>query len=206
MSSFRSEPFLWIHLAGLAVVPLSLLVVWLALAVGSPLPFFWLELIFIAAVGIVPVFWMQWNRPFDIFSLLILALKPEAMTAEQQRILSLFKRKKQRFWALVTAGIMLLLLWQIYRLGPLAALVTPLSPQWRIVGVLLAAVAFLVSNLFVQVPVSVLGVLSTSEQQFAVTEPLPAEKILQEFTIPGFRVGKVLPFLTTEASSESTIT
>ena len=37
MRSFRSEPFLWIHLAGIAVAPLGLLVVWLALAIGDPL-------------------------------------------------------------------------------------------------------------------------------------------------------------------------
>ena len=37
MRSFRSEPFLWIHLAGIAVAPLGLLVVCLALAIGDPL-------------------------------------------------------------------------------------------------------------------------------------------------------------------------
>ncbi|XTZ13067.1 MAG: low-complexity tail membrane protein, partial [cyanobacterium endosymbiont of Rhopalodia inflata] len=44
MNNFRSEPFLWIHLAGIAVVPLSLQLVLLGLAVGDPFPLFWLEL------------------------------------------------------------------------------------------------------------------------------------------------------------------
>ncbi|MGK7877914.1 MAG: low-complexity tail membrane protein [Xenococcaceae cyanobacterium] len=201
MRSFRSEPFLWIHLAGLVVVPLSLEVVWLGLAVGDPLLPFWLELLGVAAVGIVPVFLMQWIRPFDIFSLLIVALKPEQMTPEQQRILSLLKTKGQRLLTAIAAVFMLWVLWQIYRLAPIAAMVAPFSPQWRIAGLLLAAFAFLVSNLFVQVPVSVLGVLFTSEQQFEATEPCPREKIPQEFTIPGFRVDKILPTLATETTT-----
>jgi hypothetical protein len=192
MRSFWSEPFLWIHLAGIAVVPLALQLVWLGLAVGDPLPLFWLELIFLALVGIVPVFWMQWTRPFDIFSLLIVALKPENMTLEQRRILSLFTRKKQRWLTIITAGIMLVILWQIYWLAPLAAKGASFLPQWRIVGLLLAALAFGISNLFLQIPVSVLGVLLTREQTLAKAEPYDLDKISQKFTMPGFRVNKIL--------------
>ena len=202
MRPFWSERFLWIHLAGLAVVPLSLQVVWLGLAVGAPLPLFWIELLFLAAVGLVPIFWMQWNRPFDIFSLLIVALKPEEMTPEQRRILSLFKTNKQRFLTAIAAVFMLWVLWQIYRLAPVAAMAASFLPQWRIAGLLLAALAFGASNLFVQVPVSVLGVLLTSEKQFAATEPCAPEKITQEFTIPGFRVEKIWQGLVTEATPE----
>ncbi|NES80896.1 MAG: low-complexity tail membrane protein [Moorea sp. SIO2B7] len=196
MRSFWSEPFLWIHLAGLAMFPLLIELVWLALAVGDPLPVFWLEFLFVALVGIVPVFWMQWNRPFDIFSILIVALKPEQMTLGQRQILSLFKTKKQRLLTAIAGVLMLVVLWQLYRLAPVVELVvSPFFPQWRFLGLLMATVAFLVSNLFLQVPLSVLGILFTSEQQFAATEPCELEKIPQEFTIFGFQVGKILPFL-----------
>src|SRR4028118_1567963 len=93
MRSFWTEPFLWIHLAGLAAVPLALEFVWLGLAVGDPILPVWMELLLIAVVGIAPVLWMQLIRPFDIFSILVLALKPEQLTVEQRRILSLFKTK-----------------------------------------------------------------------------------------------------------------
>jgi hypothetical protein len=193
MKSFWSEPFLWIHLAGFATVPLTLQVVWLGLAVGDPLPFYWLELLLLAAVGILPPLWMQWHRPFDIFSLLIVALKPDKLTSQQQKILSLFSNKKQRFIAAIAAILMVGVLWELYQLAPLAALAASFLPQWRILGLAMAGGAFLLSNLFVQVPLSVLGVLSTSEEQFSAREIIPPEKIKQTFTIPGFRVDKILP-------------
>ncbi len=189
--SFWSEPFLWIHLSGIAVAPLALLVLWLSLAVGDPLTPFWLELVVLAAIAILPIFWMQWNRPFEIFSLLIISLKPDVLTAEQRKILSLFKTKKQRLLSLITALIMLVLLWGIYQFAPVAALPVVGFPQTRILGLMIAAIAFLVSNLFIQVPVSVLGVLLTKEEYFTNIEPLTSEQISQAFTVPGFRVKKI---------------
>jgi hypothetical protein len=189
---------LWIHLAGIAIAPLFLQIVWLGLAVGDPLPFVWLELLFIVAIGILPIFWMQWQRPFDIFSILFLALKPEKLTPPQKQILSLFKTRKQRILSLVVALGMSWILWQLYQLAPLAAIAASVLPQWRILGLLIAALAFLVSNLFVQVPVSVLGVLLTSEQQFSATEPYLVAQIPQQFTVPGLKVEKILPTIVTD--------
>jgi hypothetical protein len=196
---FKSEPFLWIHLAGLAAVPVLLQVVWLGLSLGDPLPFFWLELLILVIVGVVPVFLMQWIRPFDIFSILILSIKPEQITPQQGQILSLFKTKKQRALTVIAGLLMIAALWELYQLAPLAAIASSFLPQSRLIGLLIASVAFLASNLFVQVPVSVLGVLSTSEQQFTATEPYPTEKILKDFTVPGLRVGKILPVVVKES-------
>lgn len=201
MRSFWSEPFLWIHLAGIAVVPIALQLVWVGFAIGDPVLPYWLELLLVGAIGILPILWMQWNKPFDIFSLLIIALRPDALTLQQQRLLSLFKRSQQRLLALLTAILMALVLWQLYRWSPLVAVVASFLPQWRILGLSIAAVGLLVSNLFIQVPVSVLGVLSASEEQFETIEPCTPEKIRQYFTIPGFRVKKILP--NTEISAES---
>lgn len=196
--SFRAEPFLWIHLAGIAIAPLLLQVVWLGLAVGDPLPFVWLELLLLAIVGILPVWWMQWQRPFDIFSLLLLSVRPDKLTPQQRQILSLLKTKKQRFLSLAVALGMVWVLWQLYRLAPLAAIAASFLPQWRILGLLIAALAFLASNLFVQVPVSVLGVLASSESQVNAIEPQPGEQIVRQFTVPGFKIEKILPLLATE--------
>jgi len=191
MRSFWSEPFLWIHLAGIAVAPLALLVLWLSLAIGEPLTPFWLELVFLAVIAVAPIFWMQWSRPFEIFSLLVVALKPDVLTDEQRKILSLFKTTKQRLLALITALIMLGLLWDIYQFAPIAALPVENFPQVRILGLIIAAIAFLVGNLFIQVPVSVLGILLTKEDVFRNVEPLNSEQISQLFTVPGFRVKKI---------------
>ena len=198
--SFRSEPFLWIHLAGFAVVPLSLQAMWLGLAVGEPLGWSWIELVAIAAIGIIPPLWMQLNRPFDIFSLLIVAIKPEQLTREQRQLLSLFKTRKEQFLAIIAAMLMLIVLRQLYQIAPMAAVAASFIPPVRLIGLLLAAVAFLVSNLFVQVPISVLGVLTTSEQRFAATEPLPSEAARQGLTVPGFRVNQILPTPVTKST------
>ena len=191
MSNFRSEPFLWIHLTGAAAVPLLLQIVWLGLAVGDPLSPFWLELLLLGAVGILPVFWMQWNRPFDIFSLLFVSLKPQVLTPQQLSLLSLFKCNRERLLALTAALAMAAVLWLIYQSAPLAASAAAFLPQWRILGLSLAAIAFLVSNLFVQVPLSVLAILLTKEAQLAAVNPYSAEQIAQAFTVPGLRVDKI---------------
>lgn len=204
MRSYRSEPFLWIHFAGIAVVPLALQVVGLGLSLGDPLPFFWLELLFLVAVGIVPILWMQWNRPFDIFSLLIIALKPNKLTAEQLKILTLFKLGKQRGLSAIAALVMLVILWQVYRVAPLASIAAdsiPFLPQWRVVGLSIAAIGLLTSHLFLQVPVSVLGVLLTRSQIWEKVEPYLPEKIAKDFSVPGFKVDKILPIVEPQAPS-----
>jgi hypothetical protein len=204
MRSFWTEPFLWIHLAGIAALPLALELVWLGLAVGDPILPVWLELLLLAAVGILPVLWMQLTRPFDIFSILILAMKPEQLTQEQRRLLSLFKTKTNSVVTIAAAVFMLWVLWQIYRVAPVAATVAPFAARWRIIGLLWAGLAFLVSNLFLQVPLSVAQVLLTSESEFAATEPYPLEKMPQDFTIPGVRVNQILPLAVTESTASAT--
>lgn len=193
MRSFWSEPFLWIHLAGLASLPLWLAVCWLGLAVGDPLLPVGLEMFLVVIAGIVPVLWMQLVRPFNIFSILVVALKPEQLTTQQRQILSLFQRPLNKVLALLAPFFLVWVLWQIYIAAPIAALITPFSPEWRLAGLLLTAVAFYGANLFLQVPVSVLGVLLTSESTFSAIAPYPVEKIRQDFTIPGLEVNKILP-------------
>ena len=204
MRSFWSEPFLWIHLAGLAAVPLCLELCWLGLAVGDPVFPVWFEFVLVAGIGIAPVLLMQLTRPFYIFSILAVAMKPEQLTLLQRSILSLFQTPINRLLAGFVAVFMLWVLWQIYQVAPVAAVVAPFPPSWRLAGLLLAGVAFLASNLFLQVPVSVLRVLVTSEVAFAGTEPYPLEKIPQEFSIPGLRVNQILPPVVTDLPPATT--
>ncbi|MEZ2240463.1 low-complexity tail membrane protein [Microcoleus sp.] len=193
MRSFWSEPFLWIHLAGLAALPIFLGLCWLGLAVGSPLLPVWLEVFLVGAAGIVPVLWMQWFRPFYIFSILVVAVKPQNLTNAQQRILAGFKSRLNQGLALFLAILLAVILWQLYRFSPLAASVAPFPPQWRLAGLLLAAGAFLASNLFLQVPASVLAVLLTPESELAARQPHVLDKVGFDFTIAGWQVDRILP-------------
>lgn len=189
----RSEPFLWIHLVGIALFPALVGVTLIGLAVGNSFAYF-IELPLLAAIAILPILLMQLSRPFDIFSVLIFSLKPEYLTEDQRKILALFQIFKQKIISVITAGIMLFLLWLLYRLSPLAIAIAGFIPQWRILGLAIAAIGFLASNLFVQVPISVLLVLLTKESKLAQLEPYSREKIEHDFTIPGFKVSKILWF------------
>ena len=62
MSQFRADSYLWIHLWGIALLPLFLEVVWLSLAIGDPFFPFWIELILLVAIGIFPIFLMQHSK------------------------------------------------------------------------------------------------------------------------------------------------
>lgn len=201
MRSFWTEPYLWIHLAGIAALPLLLELCLLGLAVGDPLLPVWLEMVLVAGIGIAPALWMQWSRPFYIFSIVAVSLKPEQLTEEQRRILRLLKTSEGQVVSVLVPVFLLGVLWQVYRIAPVAASVAPFPAEWRWLGLLLAAIAFLGCNLFLQVPVSVVRAMLTSETEFAGLEPYPVEAIRRSFTIPGVQVNQILPPL--EPSSAS---
>ncbi len=207
MRSFWSDPYLWIHLAGLAALPVWLELCFLGLAVGDPIFSIWLELAFVEIVGIVPILWMQWQRPFYIFSLLAIALKPESLTLPQRQLLTRFKSLPNRLLAVVVAILWAIMLRQLYVFAPIGAAAVPFSIESHGLGLLVAAIAFLGSHLFLQVPVSVASVMLTSDFAFANTEPYPVAQIAQDFTSLGLPVSQLLPeFLGDSAASRITET
>lgn len=204
MNNFRLEPFLWIHVAGLALTPLLLIVMWIGFAVSDPWPFYWAELVLVGVIGVMPILWMQWTKPFDFFSLLFLAVRPSSLTEEQRKLLRLLKTRKNKIFHSITAIGLLGIGGLLYQLAPFAAVTASILPQWRILGLAIAAIAFLLCNLFVQVPVSVLGILSTSEKTWLATEPIPLDQVSSHFTVIGLRVNKI--FLIPTLNSTSNVT
>jgi hypothetical protein len=197
--NIRDEPFLWIHLAGVALFPASIVLTLIALGIGDSFPYF-IELPLLAAIAILPILLMQLTRPFDIFSVLIFSLKPESLTEQQRQILSFFQTLKHKAISVIAAIFMLLVLWSIYRLSPLVIGIVAFLPQWRILGLAIAATSFFFSNLFLQVPLSVLQVLTLKNSKLTHLEPYLLEKIERDFTVPGIKVSKILWFL--ESPSE----
>ncbi|MCL6435175.1 MAG: low-complexity tail membrane protein [Leptolyngbyaceae cyanobacterium HOT.MB2.61] len=193
MRSFWSDPYLWIHLAGLAAVPIFLELCLLGFAVGDPALPVWLELLLVSVIGIAPILWMQWQRPFYIFSLVAVALKPEQLTDDQRRLLTLFKSQRNQILAGVVSVLLFFVLYQVYQIAPIAAPVVPFPAGWRVLGLLLAGIAFLAANLFAQVPLSVLGVMLHSDSVFAATAPYPLEQIRFSFSLFGLQVTRILP-------------
>lgn len=193
MRSFWSDPFLWIHLSGIAAIPILLETVLVGLAIGKPILPAWIELILIGIIGILPILLMQWLRPFDIFSVVMLAIKPEKLNLQQRRILRMFKSPVNRIIAVIVAVVLAVILWQLYRIAPLAFFAVSWLPQYRSLGLVIACLAFLASNLFLQIPVSVMAVMLTSEAKYLATEPYAVEAIRQDFTILGWQVNQILP-------------
>jgi hypothetical protein len=187
----KSEPFLWIHLAGIAAFPLFLQVAWVGLAIGDPLPLVWLEWLFLGTIVVVPILWMQWARPFDIFSLLFVALRPDRLTPEQLKILSLFKRPSHRLVTILGTVLFIAIVWQVYRFAPLADSIAGVFPRWRFLGLVIAGVALLLAHLFLQVPLSVLAVLLTNDRVWREIEPVAIERIPQLFTLFGIKVNRI---------------
>lgn len=197
----RSEPFLWIHFGGIIVFPLMLGITVIGLTVGDRYNYL-IELPWLIAIAILPVSLMQLYRPFNIFSVLFVALQPEFLTQKQRKILALFKRKQQKVFSAIATGLMLFSLWLLYNFSPVIELAN-LLPQQRILGLAIASIAFLGSNLFLQIPLSAFQVLLTSESEFAQIEQCSLEEIKSNFTTAGIKVSK-LPLLTTSTREQET--
>jgi hypothetical protein len=201
MSFVRDEPFIWIHLAGIVTLPVSLGLVWLGLSLGQPLPLAYGEFIAIAIFGIFPVLWMQLVRPFNIFSILFVSLYPQSLSDKQRQILALFKTKSHRWLSVMAAGSTIVMLWSIYFVAPQANLSFSWLPQWRWLSLAISCLAFLSSNLFLQVPLAVLRILTIDSTRLAAISPHPVEQIEEDFTSFGWRVDRILPFSTVSAQS-----
>lgn len=191
----RRDPYLWIHLAGLATVPLWLDLCLSGLAVGDPVVPPWLELTTLGWVGTVPVLWMQLQRPFYIFSIPGLAVRPDKLGEDRRRLLTLQRSWSSRGLVVGSAIALFFILYWLYQLAPIAADTTPFATKSRAVGWLICAIAFLFANLFTQVPATVIPLLLASPQRRDKARPYDPAAILKHFMVIGIRVPAILPDL-----------
>ena len=198
----RSEPFLWIHLGGIIMFPFFFLLTSVGLAVGKSYSYL-LEIFLSIAIAILPVLLMQLYRPFNIFSVLFISLKPQSLTENRRKILALFQRKQQKFMNAIAAVFMLFSLGLAYYLSSTAIVVriADLLPQQHSLGLVIAIVAFFGSNLFFQIPLSALQVLLSDELELAQIELYTPEAVANKFTTPGIKIDKApwIDKLTSEA-------
>ncbi|MBN8563110.1 MAG: low-complexity tail membrane protein [Leptolyngbya sp. UWPOB_LEPTO1] len=191
MQSFWSDPYLWIHLAGIAALPLSLLICLLGFAAGDPILPPWLEIGLVAIAGIAPIAWMQSQKPFCIFSLLFVALRPERLSELQRKLLALFLVRRSPIGIGLVALVLVLILRWIYAIAPIAEAITPISSHG--LGLIVAAIGFLASNLFVQVPFSVFLVMASSDADVMQLEPIPVDQVAKRFLVFGIPVNQIVP-------------
>ncbi|MGB3297349.1 MAG: low-complexity tail membrane protein [Phormidesmis sp.] len=192
MVQLQQNRYLWVHFVGLATVPLLLDGCLAGLASAAP-AFGYpaagsLQFWAIALFGIVPTLWMQLAKPFYIFSLPPLALKPTELTDDQRRCLQLLKTLQMKILAVVTAGLALWLLWWLYgrslRINPV---ITPAA------GLIIAAVSFFFICALLQISVSAGRSILVGPKTLQRVVPVESSAIATDFLILGLRVKKILP-------------
>ncbi len=200
-SVFKSDPFLWIHLSGLAAVPIWLELGWLGLATGGPVLPVPLEVGIVAGVsGVLPAV-MQLLRPFYIFSIPGLVVRAGQLGVSQRQILRQMSDRRNYLVILAVPLVWSGIIWQLYRLAPLVSGASPLPAGWHGVGLAIAIGAFALANLMTQVPLAVLQVLLTPEAELAALEPYPTAQIPQDFTGLGWPVDRI-PLVPTPVATD----
>lgn len=187
------DPYLWLHLVGLATLPLTLSLMAIALAWGIPFPFSVAELVLIVLVGGIPVWVLQILRPWQPFGFLIFQIPPERMDERQKKILRLIQGTRQPVLNAVGAVFMVILLWQIAHYSPLATGMTEGLWQWRIFGLLGAIAGFFLSNVSLQMSITLLPTLFLSEQTVREIDPHPNVSIRRDFACWGLSMGQLFP-------------
>lgn len=198
MKAFWADPYLWVHAAGIATVPLWLVICFLGLAAGDPILPSGFEIFLVALAGIGPIAWMQWKKPFCIYSLLAVSLREEQLTEEQRRILTLFKQRRNPLLIGAGAGVLFLILRQLYISAIVIEQVTPIPNHG--LSLIVAIVGFLGANLFLQVPLSVLQVLLADDNDCQQAPPYDVRAIGTDFFEPGVKVNQILPSLRDDVS------
>ncbi len=192
LMQLQQNRYLWVHLVGLAAVPVLLDICLAGLASAGPAfdyptagSFqFWA----IALLGIVPPLWMQLTRPFYIFSLPPLALKPNELSEDQRRCLQLLKTLQMKVLAVITAGLSGWVLWWLYGRSPqITPVMTPAA------GLISAAIAFFFVCAFLQIAVSAGRSILVGPDTLKRVVPVEESAIAADFLILGLRVKKILP-------------
>ena len=198
MFKVQQNRYLWVHLVGLAAVPLLLDICLAGLASARPAfnyaEAFGFQFWTVALIGVVPSLWMQIQKPFYIYSLPPLAVNPSLISEGDRRSLTVLKSWQMKALAGVTAGFLVWLLAQLYAKLP------QISPVMKSgVGLVSAITAFFFVCLFLQISVSVGRSLLISQDTLQRVKPFEASEIPSSFLIPGLRVSKILPTKPIEA-------
>ncbi|ANV83708.1 hypothetical protein AWQ21_04510 [Picosynechococcus sp. PCC 7003] len=187
------EPYFWLHVAGLALLPLIWSLLAIALAIGIPFPVANVELGLIVLLGGVPVWLLQILRPWQPFSLFVFQIPPERLDERQRQILRLVQGTRQPILNVLGAIAMVILLWQVAHYAPLAVGLTAGLPQWHILGLFAAILLFFFGNILLQIPLTLLPALLISETTAQAIDPHPTVSIRRDFACWGLPLGQLFP-------------
>lgn len=188
MTKLQQNRYLWVHFASLAFVPLLLDICLAGLASAGPaLPYggqYWV----IALIAVAPGLAMQWFKPFYIFGLPPIVLKPTRLSESQRRCLQIFKSWQIKALSVVVALFCLWMLVQLYALSPeISPMLAPTA------GLVSAAIAFFFACSFLQISVSSMRALLVGPDALPRVPAYVASDIAADFLLLGLRVNAVLP-------------
>ena len=176
----RSEPLLWLQLLSLGAFPLEALVILLLLAGNDPGPWPGLERVLCWAIGVLAPTLLLWQRPADVWSLLLVQTPLRARRDLQQRLSRLQEQRGLELGLLIGALLGLPLLWWLDRSAAIASPYALLQNSPRLVALLLAAGVLTVMIWQWQQLLQSLWLLCQRAETIAATEPLPKSSLEQQ--------------------------
>ncbi|TAD79781.1 MAG: low-complexity tail membrane protein [Oscillatoriales cyanobacterium] len=196
----KRDPYLWLHLVGLAALPLCAELCLLGLAAGDPLlPGGW-DWLLVGLLGTGPIAAMQWLRPFYPFSIALVSLRADSLDQTQQRILQRWASWEPKAIALISTVLVLWGLQWLDRLSPVAAEIAPLDN--RSLGLLVAWLGALLGSGLLAIAAAALWVLLTPTAAFEAIEPFPLGNVPAVFLRPSLRLTRLLSPLAESDSRE----
>ncbi len=196
MIRLQQNRYLWMHFAGLAFVPLLLDICLAGLASAGPALAFGGQFWIIALLSVTPALAMQWFKPFYVFSLPPVALKPAVLSNDQRRCLQIFKSWQIKALAIAVAIFSVWLLAQLYGISPqVSPLLTPRA------GLVSAAITFFLVSTFTQISVSAARALLISPEALQRVPAVDEGAIAADFLIAGIRVNQLLSDGSNQANS-----
>jgi hypothetical protein len=188
-ASATSEPLLWLQLLVPAVLPLEVLLLLLLLAGADPGPLVGLERVLCWAIGALAPAVLLWQRPADVWSLLLLQTPALGRRDLQRRLSTLQDALPLRLGLALGAAATLPLLWWLDGHTGLAIGVSPFTESPRLLVLVLAALVLAGMLWQWQQLLQALWLLSRSPAAVAAATPMDGS------TLAATRLSLGLPLL-----------
>lgn len=176
----RSEPLLWIQLLGAGLLPLELLLLLLLLAGSDPGPVPALERLLCWGLGAVAPSLLLWNRPADVWSLLLVQTPLRARRPLQMQLSRLQQDLLPKLMLLVAGMAALPLLWWLDEHATMAGPYGLLAESPRLVALLLASLLLAVMVWQWQQLVQSLWLLSRSTASLETVSPMEPRELEEQ--------------------------
>ncbi len=168
----RGEPLLWVQLISLGTYPLQALLLLLLLAGSDPGPLPALERVLCWSIGVLAPGLLLWQRPADVWSLLLVRTPSRGRRDLQARLSTLQGALPLRWGMAGGAALALPMIWWLDRNAAIATGFSPVADSPRLVGLLLASALLAVMLWQWQQLLHALWLLGRGPDQIAATSPL----------------------------------